>query len=98
MAAIGWIAFGTLCTKVVAESGTLSDVMNYTTMAIGVYASCAALIAVSNRISRIKSGTDDVLLSEVAAVKSMAEKTRFSESRIRLLALAKRMEKRDSAR
>jgi hypothetical protein len=97
MAAIGWIALGTLCTKVLAESSALSDVLNYTTMAIGVCASCAALVAASNRLSKAKLA-DEVLLGEVAAVKSMAEETRFSESRIRLLALAKRMEKHDSAR
>jgi len=98
MAVIGWIAFGTLCTKVLAESSAVSDVLNYTTIAIGVCASCAALIAVSNRISEAKLSADEVLLGEVAAVKSMAEETRFSESRSRLLALAKRMEKHDSLR
>ncbi|HTV89973.1 MAG TPA: hypothetical protein VME41_13245 [Stellaceae bacterium] len=94
MAAIGWIAFGTLCTKVLAESSTLSDVTNYTMMAIGVCASSAALITASTRISNVMSRRDEVLLTQVAAMKSMAEQTPFAESRARLLAAAQRLEKR----
>jgi hypothetical protein len=92
MAAIGWIAFGTLCTKVLAEASTASDVMNYTTMSIGICASCAALVTIANRLykARFNAGVSQ---SEIIAVKSMAEEMRFSESRIRLLALAQHMEK-----
>jgi hypothetical protein len=92
MAAIGWTAFGTLCTKVLAEASTPSDVVNYTMMAIGVCASCAALVTIANRFYEAKVNAI-FLQSEVAAVKSMAEEMRFSENRVRLLALAQRMEK-----
>jgi hypothetical protein len=94
MAVTGWIAFGTLCTKVLAVSSTLLDVMDYTTMAIGVCASCAALIALSNRMSKAMSGDREVILNEIAALKSMAAEARFSDSRVRLSALASRMETR----
>jgi hypothetical protein len=94
MAVTGWIAFGTLCTKVLAESSTLCDVMDYTTIAIGVCASCAALIAISKRMSQAMLGDREVILGEIAALKSLAAEARFSDSRIRLSALAKRMEMR----
>ena len=96
MTALGWIAGGTLCTKVMAEAGSLADMLNYTTVAIAVCACCAALIALSSRTLRsaIRDG-GTVLRPEVAALKLMAAQTPFAESRSRLLALVDRMERRE---
>jgi hypothetical protein len=98
MAAIGWTAFGTLCTKVLVESSTLSEVLNYTTVAIGVCASCSALIAVSSRVAQAILGLDPILQQQVATLKLMADQTPFAESRARLLSVAQRIEKHDSQR
>jgi hypothetical protein len=98
LAALGWIAVGTLCTKVLAEASTLPEALDYTIVAIGVCASCAALIAVSNRALQAARGSDQALQDQVAALKSMADQTPFAESRLRLLALANRMAKRDLGR
>jgi hypothetical protein len=98
MAAIGWVAFGTLCTKVLAESSTAADVMNYTMMAIGVCSSCAALVAIANKSHESVVPVDPVLQSDIEAVKSLAAEARFSESRNRLLALARHMERKTGRR
>jgi hypothetical protein len=92
MALLGWKAFGTLCGKVLAEASSLPETLNYTTMAIAVCASCAALVALSNRT---RPAVRDVAVNvqpEVVALKLMAAQTSFAESRLRLLAVAEQLE------
>jgi hypothetical protein len=94
MASLGWIACGTLCEKVLAEANTFPEMLNYAIVAIAVCACCAALIALSNRASQPAVRNGEGLWPEVAAFKLMAAQTPFAESRLRLLAMAERMEKR----
>ena len=91
---IGRIAFGTLCTKVLAVANTLPEMLSYSALAIAVCASCTALITLSNRASQpaVRSRAAG-LQPEATALKLMADQTPFAESRLRLLALAERMEK-----
>jgi hypothetical protein len=96
MASLGWIACGTLCENVLAEANTFPEMLNYATVAIAVCACCAALIALASRAYQpaVRNGTAD-LWPEVTALKLMAAETPFAESRLRLLALAERVEKRE---
>lgn len=96
MTAIGWTSFGTLCTKVLAVSNTFPAMLDYTTIAISVCASAAAVIAVSNRVSRKVQEYEQDRRKEVARLKLMADQTPFAESRRRLIALAERLETDDA--
>jgi hypothetical protein len=96
MTAIGWISLGTLCTKVLAVSNTFPEMLDYTTMAISVCASAAAVIAISNRVSWKAEEYEQDRRKEVARLKLMADQTPFAESRRRLIALAERLETDDA--
>ncbi len=87
MAAVGWVAFGTLCTKVLAVASNWIDVQDYTVLAIAVCASSTALIALSGRHRMVEAANYDAV-----ALRSMADQMLFPENRRRLLALAQRLE------
>ncbi len=92
MTAIGWLSVGTLCTKVLAVSNSLPEALDYSAFAISVCASCAAMIALSNRVCQPVGRWNEALWGEAAALRSMASQTPFAESRRGLIALAERME------
>ena len=93
MTAISWISFGALCTKVLAVSNSVPEMLNYTALAMSVCTSCAAMVALSNMPCHPFQGWKKELWKEAAALRSMAGETPFAESRRQLMALADRMEK-----
>jgi hypothetical protein len=92
MAIVGWTAFGTLCTKLLAVANSWIEVQDYTALAIAVCASSAALIALSEQRHRLVGMPN----ADAATLRLEAGQMLFPENRRRLLALAQRLEERRS--
>lgn len=94
MSMTGWTALGALTSKIAAQSNDLSNVLSYSTIAIAICTSVAALTMIAQRQPQ---ALIPATLSQSPGImfKALADQTLFAEIRARSLALAERFEKTD---
>src|SRR5262245_14952782 len=94
MTAIGWTALGALSTKVVAVSSALPEMLGYTIATIAVCATVYAFVSLAEANRRQEDGPADSGSpeNEASMIRVLADQTQFTETRVRLLKLAQRLE------
>lgn len=92
MTTLGWSAFGSLTTKVLAQSGSFSEALSYTNVAIAVSAAVAALLVFAGltQPGKCGDGKDQTQPSSPGDFRALATQARFADTRARLLDLAER--------
>jgi hypothetical protein len=88
MTTLGWSAFGSLITKILAQSNSLSEALCYTNVAIAVCAVVAALLAIKGLMQHQKRRAETEETPQNFRV--LAAQARFVDTRTRFLGLAER--------
>ena len=92
MTTLGWSALGSLAAKLLEQSASLSEMLTYMHVAVGVSGAVAALLAISEFKRQVEARDRHRILDTSAEqCRALASQARFAESRDRLLGLAERL-------